>query len=429
MAIIKEVAKNKNYKIINNNNFFELLPLDQIPNKLKYVSLKKDLCDFDTQRYMIILELTRACNQNCRYCFISEINKKEKLKLKSNSEKNIDKLIDQISKTNYHFTIVFHGGEPLLKKELIKYTIKKINSAGLSTKVRFGLQTSGYNLTDDFVKYAQKNDVNIGVSIDSLSDGLRDPKMGINALEILKQNNLPIGLICIINKSNQDKLFNNFKTLVKKHKIKGILFNCLYHKNSDYLPNLSIVKKEIEKIIDYLLKNNLKISIDPLKMFAERLSGQFSSLCYDGGCGGFKRILAYSVEGKFYPCDSFVDNPAYKQNVFNLSHFLDKRTKILQKATKIRNKLKCNDCKYNFICIGPCVGKLSIYGNKTNLAKFICEYEKLWLELLFKKILNNPVNLKVFKGDFRIKKQNRVESYLVPPADFQITNYLKKGQI
>ena len=101
----------------------------------------------------------------------------------------------------------------------------------------------------------------------------------------------------------------------------------------------------------------------------------------------------------------------------------------MQKATKIRNKLKCNDCKYNFICIGPCVGKLSIYGNKTNLAKFICEYEKLWLELLFKKILNNPVNLKVFKGDFRIKKQNRVESYLVPHADFQITNYLKKGQI
>lgn len=420
------IAEDKHRKLICVNNYFEILPLDS-KVKSKYVNKKKDLSDFESNNFNIVLELTRSCPMTCRYCFISEINDKEKLELKSNSKQNIDLLIDQIENTKYKFKICFHGGEPLLEKELIKYTIDEIKKRNLNKRISYSIQTSGYNLDEDFIQFIKVNKIGVGLSIDSINNGLRNSDVGLNASILLHKHNVSHGIIVVVNKTNQDTLFEDFKQFVEKYRVNGILYNLIDHKNIDYFPDLDVVKTQVENIIRYSTKNQLDVVINPLKLFADRIIGKFSSLCYDSGCGCFKRILAYSVDGKFYPCDTFVDNNEFSVFTLDSIKFSEKRVHILKLVEQIKTELGCNDCKYNFICRIPCIGKHKLFNNKQSL-KLSCDYNKMWLDLFSKSILKNPLNIKYFarilNSKLNIKEMELF--YILPDKDFVVEDYLLK---
>ena len=70
----------------------------------------------------IYLFLTNQCPNRCHYCYIKYNND-------CLTEKDIDECIEQ-NKPN---RVVFFGGEPLLKKQTIKDTIKYIESKALYT--------------------------------------------------------------------------------------------------------------------------------------------------------------------------------------------------------------------------------------------------------------------------------------------------------
>ena len=86
--------------------------------------------------YAIYIHLTDACNLKCKYCY-------ENKSVREISFDNITKIIDnEIKQKSKYTTIYFYGGEPLLKKQTIKDTIKYIESKKCKTKFEYGIDKS-----------------------------------------------------------------------------------------------------------------------------------------------------------------------------------------------------------------------------------------------------------------------------------------------
>ncbi len=112
--------------------------------------------------------LTEECNSQCRYCyeksfkeFDNGLNKKFKFCFSSEKEFDIKKLKDFIL-SDPNAVIIFYGGEPLLRIDLIKKIIDEID-------VPFRMQTNGKLLNGLPLKYLKKID-KILVSLDGTKE-------------------------------------------------------------------------------------------------------------------------------------------------------------------------------------------------------------------------------------------------------------------
>ena len=108
-----------------------------------------------------IIHLTEKCNLNCTYCYENKKNKEI-------SFESIKDLIDyEISRKQAYSIIVFYGGEPLLKKNMIKDTIEYINTKKSKTNFYYGITTNGTLLDEEFIKYMKNNKfIYVAYSID-----------------------------------------------------------------------------------------------------------------------------------------------------------------------------------------------------------------------------------------------------------------------
>lgn len=116
----------------------------------------------------IILEITQNCNFRCRYCAFSgnykyerrhrNINMTEEIAFEALEFffKNADKTIRPL--------VIFYGGEPLTNKELIRKCVDYARNK--NPVARFSIQTNGYLLDREFLKYIYENRFKISVSID-----------------------------------------------------------------------------------------------------------------------------------------------------------------------------------------------------------------------------------------------------------------------
>lgn len=107
-----------------------------------------------------IIHLTDACNLKCKYCY-------ENKSVREISFDNITKIIDnEIKQKSKYASIYFYGGEPLLKKQIIKDTIKYIESKKCKTKFKYGITTNGTLLDDDMINLIKENEFTVAYSID-----------------------------------------------------------------------------------------------------------------------------------------------------------------------------------------------------------------------------------------------------------------------
>jgi uncharacterized protein len=167
----------------------------------------------------LVVKVASRCNLNCTYCYM--YNKGDTTYLKQPkviADKTIDHLIEKILlhsiKHNLsEFTIVLHGGEPLLAgKEKIKYFVEKANKLTRKTfvKIKFTLQTNGLLLTKEWCELLSNLNVRLGISLDGkkeINDKYRIDHSGkgsydkiIEALKIanLHYSLMPPGILSVL---------------------------------------------------------------------------------------------------------------------------------------------------------------------------------------------------------------------------------------
>ena len=114
----------------------------------------------------VTLHLTTGCNLRCTYCF-------------EGAHASRADMTPEVARTAIDFAlreggespgIVFFGGEPLLKRDLIVETIgyAKDASGRSGTSPHFKITTNGVLLDDDFLGICRSEDVAISLSFDGV---------------------------------------------------------------------------------------------------------------------------------------------------------------------------------------------------------------------------------------------------------------------
>ena len=120
------------------------------------------------------VELTELCNHSCSYCY----KKNHLYSYKETGGIDYSYLIEDINFEKFT-TVIFSGGEPLLKKNTIIDLLKKINTSTIHVIIL----TNGLLLTESVIEEIVSNYLNITfqISIDSLRKTIHEQyRVGIN---------------------------------------------------------------------------------------------------------------------------------------------------------------------------------------------------------------------------------------------------------
>lgn len=128
----------------------------------------------------LLLKCTSACNYSCTYCYDhDEIHKSKNLDF----EKTCERVKEALDLSKQYLTLLFHGGEPLIRKKFIqdvsKFAREYAKSIGKS--IFFKMQTHGGMFSDDIIDFLTEYDFFVGISLDgppAINDQFRVLKDG-----------------------------------------------------------------------------------------------------------------------------------------------------------------------------------------------------------------------------------------------------------
>ena len=124
----------------------------------------------------LLLSLTERCNLRCSYCYYkdSQIDRKIDMSdeiLEASLRLALERTIDQ--KQSF-FNITFFGGEPLLRMDAIRWSVRFVKKFVKENRSRFPedfqygfhVNTNGTLLTDEICKFLKKENFKIFLSLD-----------------------------------------------------------------------------------------------------------------------------------------------------------------------------------------------------------------------------------------------------------------------
>lgn len=164
----------------------------------------------------IILQPTTICNLQCRYCYLPDRDKAERM------TKEVAEAISRSIKILDHpVCLVWHGGEPLaagikLFQELVEPFRELLNQQ----KIRHSIQTNGTLINQQWCDFFRKEKFQIGISLDGteIHNSERVTVTGIPAfpkimsgIKLLQQNNLSFSVIATINPKNVNDPFGFYE--------------------------------------------------------------------------------------------------------------------------------------------------------------------------------------------------------------------------
>jgi MoaA/NifB/PqqE/SkfB family radical SAM enzyme len=279
----------------------------------------------------IILELNSTCNNNCIYCYIPEINRKE------HKEKEIEYFKKALNKFKFTKNVDFTGGEPTLYSNLIpliKYA-KKIGYKSIN------LVTNGRRLA--YEKYLQKI---LDAGINRIILSLEGPNKKITesitrcpgsykqtreALKNIKKNNIEFGLTIVINKLNY-KFINEMvkQTIEFGAKFLNIQFIL------PYVEDKKVICKKISKYAIPTYKESLPFIKEALEENKNKIKINIHFLPFCLLPGYESNIMSEALKK-----NRLIIN--YDEYEYNMGDHLEKG------GIKIK---KCKNCTYENKCAG-----------------------------------------------------------------------------
>lgn len=272
----------------------------------------------------IYLMLTEACPNRCEYCYI---------KGRDNPKSMTFEQIEEIIRVENPTRIIFFGGEPLLKIELIEQVLEKYYG-----KIKFQVVTSTVVNFKEFIELDKKYPFSeIQLSWDGFSDKNRVDTCG-NSISKTVYDNIQYAISqgtkfdvkCVIGNENIqifDEIHETFVEWKKKYNVNGefVLAHRPYYA-PEYLE---------------LFKEKYKKTFTLERMYMEHMNRIIAILQDDdnfGSCdvGKYKVITPYGEE-------SYCTALSQEDKKFG--------DELLQKPCK---NPKCDDCKCRCMCDGGC---------------------------------------------------------------------------
>lgn len=425
----KEFLESAYKKSLDLSDFFENSKFKNIVLKidtLKLFNKVNNSLEFDEKQVdevihqgasSIVLILTEQCNLRCKYCCYSD--NYYYMQGYSNNSMDIDtalKGVDFYLKNNINnmkynpnikFAIVFYGGEPLLKWDIIKNVVNHIekNYQEYWEQIIFSITTNGTLLNEENVTFMIRNGFNVNVSIDGYKENHDRNRVNfhnkptfdtiIKNLEIYEKYYLEYKEIH--SKAQDYKIFITYDNLTDLEYMESYfrsnpifdskisLINKVETNNTNYYANQNseeFLEKRIKMRENLFLKYRQDLANGKTTNF---LSVYFSSIftCLQNYCnftqntmrgncipGSYKYVLNY--DNKWVLCEKI--SSSYIIGDLEKGFSRDQQLGYLEKFRKLSDS-HCENCNIKNIC-SFCFANIQYKNNDFKIPKEFCENSK-----------------------------------------------------
>ncbi|MFH1504516.1 MAG: radical SAM protein [Candidatus Omnitrophota bacterium] len=272
----------------------------------------------------VIISITNRCNLKCKMCDIP-VNLMEEL-----DTFQWKQVIEEASLIGAE-TIVFSGGEPLLREDIFE-----LITAAKDNRMNACLTSNGYLLDEKAAGKLAASGVNVvNVSLEGPEEihnylrGQGTFKRAVKALENLRKYGVESTIAVMVSKHNYNSM-PYIVELAKKYGASTIRFqpfSVIFMDNESLKSSFFINKKQIkkveaifEKVIE--LSKKYKISTNPtnyLRAIPFYLSGK--KIAFRNGCNALWTSCPINACGDIFPCWAIIDKKKQIGNVGKNSFF------------------------------------------------------------------------------------------------------------
>lgn len=271
----------------------------------------------------------------------------------------------------------FHGGEPLLQFDKIRYTIDELNKIFIG-RINYGITTNGTIISDNILDFLVKNFYySLSISIDGskeVHDRNRRLKNGNGSYEIVIKNAKKIlerrddvRARMTVNTETVNSLFSSVCALYQEG-FKIIVPAVDYFDSEWDNEKLTVLFEQLQMIKAELKEGKLKAQIGLLDDYKSNVVKE---------CTGGSKSFHISSNGEIYPCAFVVGNPQY--TIGNVYDGLDsQKTQWFRNINQMPIQ-QCDGCSHERGCIATRCKILNriLMGDYYNPTPVICNVENV----------------------------------------------------
>lgn len=337
----------------------------------------------------VTLHITSGCNMSCAYCYSPPSIRNDM------TRETAFKSIDYIA-ANYptNSGIIFFGGEPLLMKDLIKESISY--SKTKSNYYHYKVTTNGLLLDEEFLNYANKENLQISVSVDGNEQAHDTYRRRSDGKPTFKELEQKIKLLLKFQPYSKSLMTVSPETVSHYSDSVEYLFGVgfrylivsINYAGSWTDKALNELKRQYVKIsllYEKLIMKEAKFYFSPFEMKLASHIRQNNFECYQ--CHLAQKQISVAHDGKIYPCVQFVkdgiSNIEYAIGSIHEGINLDLQKKMYSESQK--QDINCKECTYNSRCNNKCSClSYQLTGKLNKVTPIICETERILIPIVDK---------------------------------------------
>jgi uncharacterized protein len=344
------------------------------------------------------------CNLRCKYCFVENPlrgNHAGRLMDVETARKALE-IFAKLTHDSEKISLTFYGGEPLLNKEVVYFSMKYVRnlerSGQFSRPVEMALLTNGALVDCETVDAARETSTSVAISLDgprALHDAARKEVGGRGsfqkakrAFDLFKASGITPGISCTLHKYNIDHI-DEIVDFIVEMAPGGVGFNPLLPTESGENP----ADADPALVISQMLKAFLRLR--KLGIYEDRLMRRVKPFLEERfhlkDCMGVGGQIVVTPEGKIGPCQAFygIDN-YFPFDVHDLYLNIDKIDSAAIYSDPLFNEWRyrfplnmaaCYDCFAVAICGGGCpYGAQVTHGSIWKIDERVCAQAKSALD-------------------------------------------------
>ena len=331
------------------------------------------------------LHMTAHCNLNCSYCYVDH---SEDTDMTLETAKAV---VDLAGRDAKRAGLIFFGGEPLLRRELIYDTVEyaRCREKELDCKFFFKVTTNGLLLDDEFLDFANRSGMFIALSVDGTKESHdlhRYDTLGQGSYErvsgavrrLLELKPYSPALMTV----SPDTL-GSYAAGVKSLYDMGFLYviaSLDYSADWDesYLDELERQYKLLADLYERKTLSEDKFYFSP---FEVKISSHVNSdtYCHERCELGLKQ-LSVGSDGSFYPCVQFVGDSNFRLG--DVRNGIDETARQALYIHNEQEKPGCDRCgirtRCNHYC--ACLNRQAT-GSIDEVSPMLCAHERIVLPI------------------------------------------------
>ncbi|MGV8118189.1 MAG: radical SAM protein [Candidatus Xenobiia bacterium LiM19] len=328
------------------------------------------------------VHIIESCNFKCTYCYGDAPSSGKKMKMET-MLKIIDHIVKDFSRQD--ITIEFHGGEPMLARNLIEAACERLREHYSSINGRtcsILVQTNASLINEKDIEFFKKYDISVGVSLDGpeeIHNRNRVYKNGkgtyhdtIRGWKLLREHRINGGILAVVERPEE---YIAIAGHILSLGTTGFRLNHMVCQGRGEVDMARVRERgeafarEFLDLLDFLAdyaksRPGLFLDIWPLNIMLFHLVNDHRPfMCMRSPCGAGSHGLGFAYNGDVYPCEQLVGLDRLKVGNINkcsssLKQMLEESTVIEQVRSRTTSRMeRCSRCPWRNFCGGGCTAE------------------------------------------------------------------------